>query len=122
MNKETLDLVKGLVEKLGTTADHLWGVLIKQAPISSACDCVAVFFIVVLSVLAIFKISNSSQHQEGKTKQLYFYEHDELAIGLTAVLFIIAFITIMAFIFSFNTIMAGFFNPEYWALKQIIHY
>lgn len=33
MNDKVLEALQTLAEKLGVTAEHLWGVLLKQAPI-----------------------------------------------------------------------------------------
>lgn len=38
MNEQTVKLVEQLAQKLGTTTEYLWNVLIKQAPISAAID------------------------------------------------------------------------------------
>ena len=35
MNEATAKLIEELAAKLGTTAEHLWGVLVRQAPISA---------------------------------------------------------------------------------------
>ena len=120
MNKETLDLVRGLADKLGTTAEHLWGVLVKQAPISSACDLGVLIMAIVSSIIIIFQVSKGQEYQEGKTKQKFFYEHDELAMGITVISGGVLIISIIILIVCFATIMSGFFNPEYWAFKQIV--
>ena len=38
MNDQTLELIRDLAEKLGTTTEHLWGVLVTQAYISGVGD------------------------------------------------------------------------------------
>ena len=38
MNDQTLQLLKQLADKLGTTAEHLWAVLVKQAGIEARMD------------------------------------------------------------------------------------
>ena len=38
MNDQTLELIRDLAEKLGTTTEHLWGVLMTQAFISGIGD------------------------------------------------------------------------------------
>ena len=38
MNDQTVQLLRELAEKFGTTTEHLWGVLIKQAYISGVGD------------------------------------------------------------------------------------
>jgi len=41
MNEQTQQLIEKLAEKLGTTAEHVWAVLVRQAPLSSATDAIA---------------------------------------------------------------------------------
>ena len=38
MDQTTLTALTALAEKLGTTAEYLWGVLLRQAPISGLTD------------------------------------------------------------------------------------
>ena len=40
MDEKFQKLIEALAAKLGTTAEHLWGVLVRQAPISGAVDLV----------------------------------------------------------------------------------
>lgn len=40
MDDKYRQLIEDMAAKLGVTAEHLWGVLVKQAPISGAVDLV----------------------------------------------------------------------------------
>lgn len=116
MNKETVDLIKQLADKLGTTAEHLWGVLVKQAPISAGIY-LAISLIVIFIIICIwycffnrFKIANKN--------------NEYIDLEERAMLFFLSCIpTVIAVSFLSYTIentLAGFFNPEYWALKEIL--
>lgn len=56
MNEETSKLIRELADKLGTTAEHLWSVLVKQAPISSATDCVGLIVLWIIMGLSFCKL------------------------------------------------------------------
>lgn len=50
MNDNTRQLLEQLAVKLGTTVEHLWGVLIRQAPVSGLISILG--YIAVIAVLA----------------------------------------------------------------------
>ena len=114
MNKETQELIERLSEKLGTTADHLWGVLIKQAPIQAIIDGITMAALIVLSILALKLFKD-------KYKKLWDTDAEPLVIvaGLFTAMLVVA--TIIIVCTTFDTTVTAVFNPEYWALKQIIH-
>ena len=53
MNETTIQLIEELSKRLGTTVDHLWGVLVQQAPIFAVYRIIALI-VIVLSVLFSF--------------------------------------------------------------------
>lgn len=53
MNEKVLEALQALAIKLGTTADHLWGVLIKQAPIDGTIDLIACIALVLFNVASL---------------------------------------------------------------------
>lgn len=55
MNESTEMLVRELADKLGITAEHLWGVLIRQASITAATDSVIALIMVGL-LLALYRL------------------------------------------------------------------
>lgn len=111
MNEQTLQLIEKLALKLGTTAEHLWGVLVRQAPISGAiglaCDAALLFALYVMwkKLLAVDFDKWDSEFGKGS-----------MFGGLA-----IATVICLACAFgNLPTEIAGFLNPEYWALKQLI--
>lgn len=107
MNEQTQQLIEKLAEKLGTTAEHLWGALIKQAPISSTVDLISIA-ICAAALVAAFNIIKSK------------VEDEDFAVIVWSAWGSIAFLIAMASLCILNRIVAGFFNPEYWAIKEII--
>lgn len=55
MNDQTLQALAALAQKLGTTAEFLWVVLLKQAPITAAVN-IAVMTACVTAVVFVFRL------------------------------------------------------------------
>ena len=54
MNDQTAKLIEQLAQKLGTTTEYLWSVLIKQAPID-ALSRLAFFIVSIIGGIIIYK-------------------------------------------------------------------
>lgn len=114
MNDNTRIIIEQLAFKLGVTAEHLWGVLLKQAAVSSFIDivtgfgCVIILSLIIKRIAAIDTTESSTFDGPGKG----------LAIGLLSAVLLFFVISICC---GLPICIAGFTNPEYWALKQIIH-
>jgi hypothetical protein len=50
MNESTEQLIRELAIQFGTTTEHLWSVLIRQAFISSVIDSISIITLVVISI------------------------------------------------------------------------
>ena len=117
MNEATVKLIEELAAKLGTTAEHLWGVLIKQAPISSICDILALFIFGMGLFLAGKFINKKTSPDENGDR-----DWDGDGIGVAWLIFsIVTLVYISIALLGFGDIMAGFINPEYWALQKILY-
>lgn len=117
MNEQTAKLIEQLAAKLGTTAEHLWGVLVRQAPISAITD-------ILTSMLIVFLIWKSLGFVQRKTRDTNDAPADwdeEGAFAAWVIWGIAALIGTLCVLCDINYIVAGFANPEYWALKQILH-
>jgi hypothetical protein len=123
MNKETLDLVNKLAEKLGTTVDQLWLVLIKQARvevITSLASIVLVWMILIAAFVVLYKNTKTPPATE-ENKYPEPKWSDEWSFipwcfwGVFTV--IAAFYSVDEITNSITTLM----NPEYWALTQILN-
>ena len=118
MNEETLKLVEQLAQKLGTTTEYLWGVLIKQAPIDAFTN---LFYVLatIISGIGLYKLHKYFLKENEHNNSLY-YEHEELLVGPMIIAALIwSTIAIICF-FSMGEIIIGFINPEYWALNEIL--
>lgn len=113
MNERTAQLIEALAAKLGTTSEYLWGVLVKQAPISAATN--AVLLSVFLSLAALASVRVAKHARASKKNNPYA---DDVMWWIFLVM--LWFAAVCAVAGSASGIISGFFNPEYWALKQLM--
>jgi ABC-type multidrug transport system permease subunit len=118
MNEQTTKLIEQLAQKLGTTAEYLWTVLIKQAPISAATDALY-FILVIIGGIILYRVHKYLGKETDGNNSIYYDQEENVIIpmGIAAIIWAICFI---ACFFSIGNIINGFFNPEYWALKEVL--
>jgi hypothetical protein len=123
MDDKTLQALTALAAKLGTTADYLWGVLLRQAPITGVVD-LLVCAGWIAGVVAWAKFVKRKTAKPARTDDDRFAcadWSDEAGVGLAwASVFVAAGITALAVSSELSTIVAALANPEYWALRQIL--
>jgi NADH:ubiquinone oxidoreductase subunit 5 (subunit L)/multisubunit Na+/H+ antiporter MnhA subunit len=108
MNEETLKLVDKLAEKLGTTAERLFAIMVKQAPLSGAIQ--VILFLILMAIAGFFLwkcIKTADWDSEPR-----------IILGIMSGLAIV--ILVVTALCSADLVLASFFNPEYWAVKQFI--
>lgn len=114
MNEQTLKALDALAAKLGTTAQYLWAVLVKQAAIevwtNAAWITVAVIWIAIWLryVKPVWVWADSADGSEGIGAAFIF------AGGVMSALLLCIALTC---IFELPTLIG---NPEYWALKEVL--
>lgn len=112
MNQETAALLRELAEKLGTTTEHLWGVLIAQARIEGWVDVGWLALLICVTVpFAKFCMQWLSKERQ----------YNEEARGI--ILFVagaLLTVTWFATLARVPLMLAAFFNPEYWALHELM--
>ncbi|MEI6059411.1 MAG: hypothetical protein WCR72_01830 [Bacteroidota bacterium] len=122
MNEQTTKLIEQLAQKLGTTTEYLWLVLLKQAPIDATVTLFQTLFVMLFG-LALWKINKRllKKGSEDKYSETGYEKYEEgaiipmiIATIVFAILFIICFCCI-------GDIVNGYFNPEYWALERILN-
>ena len=114
MNENTEKLIRELAEKLGTTTEHIWSVLVTQAPISSSIN-LAIVIGFAVAVYASYKQVSRKAVSEGE-----WDDHCGSMIFAWIAWVAFTFVAIIVICSSLDDIAAGLLNPEYWALKQII--
>jgi len=122
MNEQTTKLIEQLSQKLGTTTEYLWSVLLKQAPIDAT---VTLFqtLCVMLFGLALWKIHKRLMKKESEDKysETGYEKYEEGAIVPMIIATIIFAILFTIYFCCIGDIVNGYFNPEYWALERILH-
>lgn len=116
--KLVIEAVNILANKLGTTGTHLWGVLVRQAPISAITSMslfIVGFLLAILGWIAVGKIMTML----GKPDI-----DNEIAGSIVAIISSISFLISIILLFNIGSIdiwISGLCNPEYWAFQNLIH-
>ncbi len=112
MNEQTSKLIEQLAAKLGTTADYLWAVLVRQAAIHSIINLIE--FVVIIAIgFIIYPIITKFY----RNNEFGYNIGPDMLVIITVGTWSILFVTCL---FSINGIITGFLNPEYWALQEIL--
>lgn len=111
MNEQTVKLIQELSDKLGTTAEHLWGVMVRQAPISGVIGLLIDVAAILLLMIGWKKLSKINFDK---------WDDDFGKGALYAALIVATLVSIIGIASSLPTEISGIINPEYWALKQIL--
>lgn len=122
MNDETTQLLRELSDKFGTTAEHLWGVLISQAPISATVNLLIVVILITFSWVVIRFVYGKTRAPEPTEKDPYPSAawDDEAALTACLITFSATIIAVASALGMVENIVTGYLNPEYWALKQLL--
>lgn len=110
VNDQTEILLREISERFGVDADHLWGVLVRQAFMNGVVD------LLVCAAWAAMLVWSY------RTLRLESEEWSDSALqGQAWVLWgVIAVTSAAIFCTSISDIIGYLVNPEYWALKQIL--
>ena len=121
MDDKYRQLIEDMAAKLGTTAEHLWGVLVKQAPISGAVDLVICIVIAAAAAWWFRFVIRKTTHRSANPDmyQRAKWVNEDAFAAWVAVIFAVMFALIFI-VGSAQGIVAAFANPEYWALQQLL--
>lgn len=120
MNNQTTELLKQLAQKLGTTTEYLWKVLCKQAIVNGVTELIQIVIIVIF-VTFIWKLHVKFAKPYKELNHSWYCECDELLIVPMVIAAILSFILILVAFFKIDNVFNSFFNPEYWALNEVIN-
>ena len=119
MNTEITNLLATLADKLGTTSEYLWGILLRQAPISATVILIQIIF-TVLSGIFLWKLHKYFSKETDERYSMYERSNGGLEVLLIIFSVLILIIGIVSF-FQIENVLNGYFNPEYWALNKILN-
>lgn len=107
MNESTEILIRELAEKLGTTAEHLWGVMVAQALVNASITAIIITALMIATGFFYKKLPK-------------FDDDNGITIFLWGAWGWLAVISFISFMVEVPMIVTGFLNPEFWALKQLL--
>jgi len=122
MDDKTLQALTALANKLGTTAEYLWGVLLRQAPITGAIDMLLMAAWVVGAVMWCRFVARKTAPPKATEDDRYPRADwaEESAFFSWVSVGVVALFAGLAVSSSLAIALAALFNPEYWALRQIL--
>ena len=118
MNEQTVKLLEQLAQKLGTTTEYLWGILVRQALISSIQD-IILFVSATLFCGMLFWLHIRFCKSDDSGYSLYDRYEENLGFPMIMVAIVGTVVWVVG-IFLLGDAINGLFNPEYWALKEIL--
>jgi hypothetical protein len=114
MDKQTTKLLEKLANKLGTTSEYLWEVLLEQATVQGF-TILFLLLLVILSGIFLYKINKYFWKNE------YYGDLDITAIDVVMIIAGIVWLVVcIAVILHIPEMIYAFVHPEYWALQEII--
>lgn len=122
MNDKTLTALTALAQKLGTTAEYLWGVLLKQAPITGTINLIIMVVSVVVGVWWFRFVQRKTTVPPSTAENACSsaeWENEGAGIAWISV-FIAGLLMALVVVLGLPSVVAAFLNPEYWVLQQIL--
>jgi uncharacterized membrane protein len=114
MDDKTLQALTALATELGTTSEYLFGVLVKQAPISGTIN----LLVMAAWAYACVVLVRITKRKTTKKEGAHYAEWDSVVwIATGGVVLVVALIVGCELAGAISAIV----NPEYWALKQIFN-
>lgn len=116
LTEELLKRLDLLAAKLGTTAQYLWGVYVKQAQVEVVCSLITILICLLVCAgvaVALFKLRALPWTDSYGEPTVAGVLRGLLGGSIAAV----AFTIIVCTVSGLPTLLL---NPEYWALQQIV--
>jgi len=119
MDQKTLEALQALAAKLGTTAEYLWIVMVRQARVLFVVDLI-MYALGGIALYALYKGIRACVEEDRKTNEK---EPGNDKVGLLlmmSLLIVCGFCIVLAMCFYLPDTITKAINPEYWALQQIL--
>lgn len=114
MNENLQNALATLAEKFGTTVEHLWGVMLRQATISGILS--AIVIVMMLGIIYGYYRAFKWYTHTNKYDDIY-----EIATPVLAIIGVALTIgSPILFILEAENMLTALLNPEYWALHQLL--
>ena len=121
MDTTTAKLIESLAQKLGTTSEYLWRVLMKQAPISSTVDLIIIIGLIISGII-LYKLHRkfSKPYTDQKYSENMYEDLEALVVIPMAFAAMLWGILVIIYFTCIGDIVTGYLNPEYWALHEVL--
>lgn len=117
---EKLDkLLLELANKLGTTVEYLWNILIKQAYINGI-QCIVFFLLTSLLGFVLWRVHLIMSKPMKGESVWNRYDDNEYIVMAMIISFFLWLMLFLASIFCLFDACTAILNPEYWALDKIL--
>ena len=102
-----------LAAKLGVAAEHVYGVLIKQAMINGATKIVAGSLLLIIAIVASVIIMRTIKRSDTD-----YWDEEWAAVVVAAIVLVVAPLVVSYFVMASG--ITAVINPEYYAIKEIL--
>ena len=117
MSQEIAKVLDLLAERFGTTIEHLWEVMIRQAYIEAIMGIFVFALLLVVNIKFIKWAKPITTNDDHETWEKWGVDG---VMPVMASGFIMLVISCIAFLMTIDNLVAKLVNPEYWALQQIL--
>jgi ABC-type Fe3+ transport system permease subunit len=121
MNDQLQKALTELANKLGTSVQYLWKVLVSQAKTNAITD-ILMWVVLLLSGFVLYFLHKrfSKTNEEDRYSSSH-YDNNEPTQWIMAILGICWLVLLIACFVLVPDLVSSLFNPQYWALKEIVH-
>lgn len=112
MEDKIINVINVLSEKLGVATNYIYPLLIKQARIDAITGIFYNLLSIIMLVVAFIMFKSLIKFENERNAET------NSAIGATAIL--LAIIGIIVLIFNFQSTLNALFNPEWYAINNIL--
>lgn len=112
-NKEITEALTALADKLGTTAEHLWSVMIAARPAVAITNLIGILIGVGLIIFGVKALKLG-------TKRLSEHDLDDGGMLLTIGGVGMLLVGFVAAVFSISPVIYAVFAPEYSVIREIL--
>lgn len=117
MNEQTAALLQKLAEKLGVASEHLWAVLVRQAPITAMAELCTLIVSLGFWIIAFRFVNRKTTPSGDRHISDWDNEGKFFAWGI---IILSGIVTVILLLVALTETLTAFVNPEYWALREIL--
>ena len=113
LTKELLARLDTLAAKLGVAVESIFALYVKQAPLEAVNTLLLLVLTLLLFASMLYSAAKATNAVSNSPTEGTF-------VGIAVTMGIGCLVAIIVSIYNMTNLMAQLFNPEYWALQQIL--